>query len=196
MDHSKGSHKYDWPALRLEFMNGKWKTVGEFCKYKGMPPPSRSGGVQLGTRGWSAEKKERKEMIAAEAQKALDKQRIFDEKEAMARQVRLGRYLQLVGAESLKGIGAENIKDADTARKLIVAGMKEEREAMKHGKEKKGGVAGQSLTQVNIKLPGVKLDEVLDELDYEGTLRLLAEVKRTRANRAGEPTIIDGEEEG
>jgi hypothetical protein len=84
--------------------------------------------------------------------------------------------MQLKGMAKLKDLNPTNV---DEARKLVVSGLQEERRAL--GME---GAGGQSLTQVNI-YPKTNLDKIIEKLDYAGILQLIADVKRTRARKAG-----------
>lgn len=166
--------KYDWVKLKAEFLSGDWLTAKDFLRDKKMPLAN-----QKNTKGWTEDKKKYQEQVLIESSKEMMKDDTFDIVKVRQRQARLARFMQLKGMQTIK---TEEVKDVDTARKLVVAGLKEERHAV--GMEQKGGT---SLTQINI---GGKtnLDKLVDKLDYEGILELIAELKRERARRALQPS--------
>ena len=178
--------KYNWDALKLEFLKGPWTTATAFRKSKGLPVPEHNTWMQKKMKGWAAEKKEIMEKSLEESTKEMVKKDVKDLIQIRNRQARLARWLQVKGVSSLKD--AENL-DPEEARKLVVSVLKEERATLGIS-NKKGGAS--SLTQVNVNLPKTRFDEMLDGLDYEGVLGLIAELKRERAQRARTKASTEG----
>ncbi len=173
-------YTYDWPALKLEFLEGPWKTVAEFRRAKNLPDETESAYISQKMKGWTNEKKILLKEATEQATTRLIRDRSDDLIKVRERQARLARWLQLKGAEALKTMEPA---DADEARKLIISGMQEERNALGIGAVKGGGAT--TLTQVNVNLPKTKFDEALDGADYAELIRLVAEIRRERARRLG-----------
>jgi len=162
--HSR-KHKYDWAKLKAEFLVGNWLSVADFINDKGMPKAKYKQ-----TTGWSEERKRyQKDAILASAQNLM-KDDIVNIQQVRMRQARLAKFLQLKGLDTLKGKEVETVEDA---RKLVISGLQEERRAL--GME--GSQTSQSLTQININ-PKTNLDKMIEKLDYEQVLELIAELKR------------------
>lgn len=169
----KGTKK-DWPRLKHEFVTGNFTTVREFLATKGIPfmnYPAISG--------WATERRNYQEKVLAQAEKRTEAAEVESLSDVRIRQARLARFLQLKGAERMKEIKNINDVDIDEARKMVITGLEQERKAL--GME--GG--NQNLTQININ-SGIKtnLDKMIEGMDYEQTLELVAELKRIRAGRA------------
>ena len=173
----KKYNKYDWNALKLEFMQGPWQTVTEFRRFKGMPDPQQNNHITSKTSGWTEEKKNFLKQAAQKATSELLEEKTEDIKTIRERQARLARWMQLKGAEGLKRMEPE---DADEARKMVVSGLQEERDALGIGP--KSGAT--SLTQVNVNLPKTKFDEILEGATYDELIELVAEIRKERARRA------------
>lgn len=168
--------KYNWGAIRQEFIRGDWKNVPDFLAEKGIPAFYAKHKNMFGVVG---EKKEyQKTVIAQAAEKSLQED-VEDATKVRLRQARLARFIQLKGAEALKDPTLK-IQTADEARKLLVSGLEQERRAL--GLE--GGDKPNSLTQININTgPKTQLDRMLEGASYEDILGLIAELKRSRAGR-------------
>lgn len=190
--NENGIIRYDWHAMKLEFFKGPWVTTAEYRRDKNLMLPSGGENVNMvtGMKGWSEEKKEWMDGVVERATEKMAEEQIDDVKKIKARQARLARWMALKGAARLQQADDEEI-DIETARKLVVDGLKQEREALGVGEDKKGGGQG---TQVNINLPSTRLDEFIEQADYKDILKLLGEVKRRRSIGAGE--VIDAEGEG
>jgi len=63
--------KYDWDALKLEFMASEVPSVKEFIRHRLGTGLEESGNVKRQTFGWAEEKKAEKQRIVDEAQKEL-----------------------------------------------------------------------------------------------------------------------------
>lgn len=164
--------KHDWVKYKAEFMAGPWVSVRQFLKEKGL-----SFSLIKKTKGWSAEKK-------TLAQAALDistgkilQKDIQDILEMRKRQTGFARYMQYRAARKMKKVVDDELSPED-ARRLMVSGLEEERKAM--GAEE-GQTPKQTLTQININPPKTNLDRLIEKLDYEGILKLIAELKRLGA---------------
>lgn len=183
---SKKFNRYDWIKLKTEFMSGEYHSVTEFLKAKGMNPHAPYRQVK----GWASEKiKIHSDALALSTQQIVqeDAREMLD---VRLRQARLARFLQVKGMNKLQNADPENVEDA---RKLLVSGLEQERKAL--GID--GGATKQNLTQINIEQPKTNLDKMLEGMDYEQILELLAEAKRERARRSiPKPTIAgSGESE-
>ena len=182
------SPRYNWPVLKLEFMRGSWMTTAQYRRDKKFPPDEKSDYMTIKMRGWTTEKQK---LIAEAAKNATgDLLAIKTEefKKMRERQVKLAQMMQLKGAEGLQDLKPE---DVEQARKLLLSGLQEERAAL--GVNEKGG--SQNLTQVNVNLPKTSFDKIIDGQDYEGILRLIANVRRERTRRIGGGVVIEGETE-
>lgn len=167
----KTKSKWDWPNLRKEFLAGDWKTVKSFLVEKKIPYTNFAQ-----TSGWAAEKKELQERSIEVTKSKLVEQESDNIVEVRKRQARLARFMQLKGAKKLEKLVPETV---DEARRLVVAGMKEERSSL--GMD---GTGKQSLTQINIQSPKTNLDRLVESLDYEGVLKLIAELRQERDERS------------
>ncbi|MFA5013943.1 MAG: hypothetical protein WC549_00180 [Actinomycetota bacterium] len=179
--------KYDYDQMRQEFINGPWMKVNEYLEEKGL---AKSVYLKTKMKGWDEEKyRQQKSNVKAMENNDIGKivpvagrvelannPRILSE-----RQAKLGRLLQHRGLRTLETIEPET---ADEARKLIETGINIERKAL--GLDGQASKVPGSLTQVNVNLPKTKFDDMLDKLDYEGLIKLLANIRRERTRRAGE----------
>lgn len=186
LPHRTIGKKHDWDKLKAEYLAGDIHTVKEFLTKKGI---SLSNTPQ--TTGWSLERaKAREDAITMATQKAIqrDASNIFETRQ---RQANLARYMQLKASEKMKTLDVTNMEDA---RKLMVSGMEQERRAL--GME---GGGSQNLTQINIG-PKTNVDKMIEGLDYEGLLGLIAELRRERSRKLGKSSapigageILEGE---
>jgi len=170
----QSKYKYDWARLKIEFFKGPWQSVKEYKKAKGFPDDYGYVGQRMA--GW---KKEKDELLATALQHSTEKmvQKDMDDvKSVQIRQANLAKFLQLKGAKGLRDLHLEDVEDA---RKMLISGMKEEREIYGMGKRGK-----QSLTQINVNLPTTKLDKAVEGMSYEELLEFVAELKRERAGRS------------
>ena len=165
-------YKYNWPKLKAEFLAGDWLVVKDFLKDKNIPVSNISK-----TRGWTKDKGKQEQDMLEAAKDKITETDADSLVEVRIRQARIAKFMQLKGAEVLKSV---NPKTADEARKLVVSGMREERKTLGFD-----GTTKQSLTQINILGPKTNLDKIVEGLDYEGILKLIAELKRERAGRSG-----------
>lgn len=169
--------KYNWEKLKAEFIAGDWLNVTEFFRDKNIPMSNSSKTV-----GWGDEKQKYEKEVLTAASKKMLSQDVEDITKVRSRQARLAKFMQLKGMNKLQTTEVNNL---DEARKLMVSGMQEERRAL--------GMEGnkQSLTQINIGGPKTNLDKLVEKLDYEGLLGLIAQLKRERARR----TLPDPDEQ-
>lgn len=179
--------KYDYDQMQQEYINGSWATINDYLDDKGYP---KSNYLKTKMKGWDEEKyRQQKSNVMAMENKDIGKivpsssrvelannPRILSE-----RQAKLGRLLQHRGLRTLETIEPET---ADEARKLIETGINIERKAL--GLDIQANKTPGSLTQVNVNLPKTKFDDMLDKLDYEGLIKLLANIRRERSRRTGE----------
>ena len=172
--------KWNWQNLKREYLTGDWLTVKSFLEFKHIPTTNFNQ-----TAGWASEKRSLQDRITEEAKDKMISQSVDDITAVRNRQARLARFLQAKAAKQIKKLPIETI---DEARRMIIAGMKEERKALGIGEK----AYPRGLTQINIELPNTNLDKLLKESDYEGVLKLLAEVKRERTSRAGATAVESG----
>ena len=166
----RGQPKHDWTKLKTEFLTGDWVTVKQFLEDKGIPYSNSKQCV-----GWMQDKKQYQQEVLKQSSQAMMEEDVEDILKVRKRQARLARFMQLKGAKVLE---TEEIEDVDTARKLVVSGLKEERKVL--GME---GGGKKSFTQINI---GAKtnMDKLIANADYEELLEFIAELKRERARRS------------
>lgn len=197
--HEEGAplstRRYDWDALKLEFMQGPWMTVTSFCREKGMPTYKKSSQVAKMTNGWIEEKKNFMAVATEEAMIQIAEEKVDEIKEAKERQLRIAKKLQEVGEKALDSIEPTEIATIEEIRKLIATGMQEERSIIEAADKSKKGGAGGKLTQVNFNFPENTLTKIIDEADAGELLRLAGKIKQSRARRSGEDAVDEGEGE-
>lgn len=177
--------RYNWEAMKLEFLQGPWVTFAEYRRFKKMREKMNRY-MEGKTAGWATEKKN---LVAEAAKRAAGNLLVVkteEIKQIRERQAKLARMMQLKGAE---GLNTLEPKDVEQARKLLATGLQEERLAL--GVSEKGGA--QNLTQVNVNLPKTRFDEIIDAESYEGVLRLIADIKRERTRRLRGGVVVAGE---
>lgn len=190
----KPKNKYDWIAIRKEFVRGDYLSIPDFLEKKQMPAFYKHN-IRLS--GVVKERDEyRKSILAKANEKQLDDD-ADDVVKIRRRQARLARFMQLKAAEAMKDTSLK-VTSVEEARKLLQSGLEQERKALglDGGMDKPG-----SLTQININNTGPKtqLDRLLESASYEDTLRIIAELKRGREGGAipeiieGSPTEAEGE---
>jgi len=176
MDKTIKPTRHNWDKLKQEYLVGDWLTVRDFLRDHKI---SLNNVNQV--TGWAREKKELTDKTLAVTKEKLIQGDASEIVKIRERQARLARFMQLKGMKVL-----ENEKldvTADDARKMVVAGLQEERRAV--GIDGSGGDKGNtSLTQININGPKTNLDKLVETLDYEGILGLIADLKRERTRRA------------
>src|SRR3989304_3202339 len=141
----------DYITLKKEFLEGEWRTVTDFCRDRGFPLPGKSVSLARKMKGWGKEKEELMKLALEKATEAIIEKKGEDVEQVKVRQARLARWVQLKGAEALKGLDP---KSADEARKLILTGMMQERAALGIGM--KGGAASLTPATVNLRKTRVR----------------------------------------
>lgn len=111
---------HDWQILKNQFTVGKWLTVADFFRDNKIKNNSRS---RTSTRGWIKERRHYIEKINLQAQQKF----VEDETAIRVRHQKVALELQIKG---LKELEKQPVRSIDDARKLIVDGMREEREAL------------------------------------------------------------------
>jgi hypothetical protein len=168
-------NKHNWPKLKQEFLTGDWLEVRQFLRDKGI---SINNVSQVS--GWAKEKKQ----LSIKAAKMAESKLVRDESgeivKVRERHARMARFMQLKGMEVIKNSSTENLSP-DEARKMMVAGLDQERKALGIDGNGSGGVS--SLTQINVNVAKTNLDKLVEGLNYEGILQLIADLKRERDGR-------------
>ena len=158
----------NWIKLKRDFLEGDYVTLIEFLKKKGIPYDANHKPKQVS--GWMGEKQKLESKALLAAKDSIVQGGKVDITKIRLRQQRISRFMQLKGETALED---SKVKDVEEARKLVVSGMEQERRAL--GME---GGGKQSLTQINIEAPKTNLDRLIEKLNYEGILELIAELKR------------------
>ena len=172
---------YNWEKLRAEYIAGDWSSVSEFFQVKKISQNNRKK-----TKGWTEAKKNHQAEIFRNSTQQIADGEVKNVIEIRNRQARLARFMQLKGMNALQGKEVSTVEDA---RKLVVSGMDEERRAV--GMD---GVGKQSFTQINIG-PKTNLDKLVENMDYEELLGLIAELKRERAKRSLPDATVESREQ-
>lgn len=162
---------HDWSSLREEFIQGPWLTISTFLEAKRLRNNSYARKM---SKGWLKARTERFSDLYARARERV----IADEAEIRSRQVKLSRLMQASGASTLSELP---VYSADHARRLIVDGMREEREAL--GLTQHHQKSSLNMTQVNVSLPKTRFDDLIEGMSYEEMLRFLAEIKKEKERR-------------
>lgn len=162
---------HDWSSLREEFIQGPWLTIAAFLNAKKLLNNSYSRKM---SEGWLEARTEHRSDLYTRTRERV----IADEAEIRARQVKLSRLMQVRGATTLSKLP---IYSADHARKLVVDGMREEREVLGLSQHRQGRTS--SMTQVNITLPKTQFDDLIEEMSYEEMLQFLAEIRKEKERR-------------
>ena len=178
--------RYDWVNLKKEFFKGDYVSVSGFLKEKGIPD---SVWNRKKTKGWTAQKEQyRQDALERGLEKSVDEIGLSIA-DTRRKQANLARFMQLKGEAALQGIDPD-IVGVDDARKLVVAGMREERTAL--GMD---SVKSPHLTQVNINLPPTKFDNFIEGASYEDLIQFLADIKRERARYSLPESVSAGAKE-
>lgn len=168
--------RHNWDKLKQEYLTGDWVSVRDFLRDRGI---SLNNVNQVS--GWAKEKKQLAEKTIEVTKEKLIQGDASEIVKIRERQARLARFLQLKGMKVLEKEGLDITPD--DARKLVIGGLQEERKAV--GMEGGGDKGGTSLTQININNgPKTNLDKLVESLDYEGLLGLIADLKRERTRRS------------
>ena len=160
--------RIDWIKIKNQFIVGDWTTITDYFRENNIKDNSRN---RLHTKGWLVEKREYQEEIIRRTRVQI----IEKEVDVRIRQQKLAQELQTKGIEALQEL---SVKDIEDARKLVVSGLEQEREAL--------GMKGKTdanLTQVNVNLPKTRFDELLEDQDLEGLLRLLVDIEKEKRRR-------------
>lgn len=154
--------KYNWRQLQEEFTTGNWLTISQFFRDKGISNNSRN---RTNARGWLESKVNYEKEVLTQARKTV----IESEIEVRIRQQKASQLLQLKGLERLEDLSIQTI---DEARKLIVEGMEQERQALGLDKDIQA-------TQINVLPQGkTELDKRIENAGYEELLGMIAELKK------------------
>lgn len=172
--------KYNWLKLRANFVSGDCLTVVEFFRAHNVPSNSRT---RLNAKGWREERLEYQKKIIAQTQERT----VESEAEIRLRQQREALLLQSKGLQRLKELPVERLDDA---RKLLVDGLQQEREALGLGSER-----SERLQVAVDLLPHTDFDRMFKNLNYEQTLELIAGVKKEKERRESlKLSLTSGEE--
>lgn len=174
--------KYDWKALKSEFMTSHDQTIKAFCLRKGITDPAKNSYVSRMVAGWAAEK----EGILAEATERFIKQAadelLLDTKSVRLEHAKLAAEVIKKAMEFLREDAAK-ITSVEQARKLLETGIKIQQEAL--GLKENIG-KDQKLTQINIHMSKFGIEDA----DEEELLGLIGAIRarRERLTTIGEPS--------
>lgn len=170
--------KYNWDALKKEYLISNDLTVRAFCERKGLPNPTKNSYIAKRTTGWAGQKKKVKEKALEDYAKTAADEMLADTKKVRIEQAKIAGDVILKAITYLKGEGAK-IKSVETARKLLETGIKIQREALgisdKVSKD-------QGLTQINVYMS--KFGKIFEESDEEGIIKLLETIGNIRRQRS------------
>jgi hypothetical protein len=138
--------KYNWEALKADYLSSHDPTLKAFCKRKGLPDPSKNSFIAKMVSGWAGEKEDVKkralELFVEQAAEEL----LLDTKSVRLDHARLAAEVIKKAMEYLRSEMAE-IKSVEQARKLLETGVKIQQDAL--GLKDNVG-KDQKLTQINI----------------------------------------------
>jgi hypothetical protein len=156
--------KYNWTLLKDEFITGNWLSIADFFRDKTIPNNSRT---RTTARGWLDLKRGYQDKVISEVKQKVTESEI----DVRLRQQKTAKLLQIKGIERLQ---KSEIDNTETARKMLVNGLEQERLAL-------GMVKNVNATQVNINSIGkTEFDKLIDKADYEEILGMIAELKKYR----------------
>lgn len=161
---------HDWSLLREEFITGSWLTIAAFLEARGVRNNSYSRKM---SKGWLEARTAHRSDLYARTRERV----VADEAEIRARQVKLSRLMQVRGATTLSKLPVYNV---DHARKLVVDGMREEREVLGLTHHQSNKTV--TMTQVNF-LPKTRFDDLIEDMTYEEMLQFLAEIRKEKERR-------------
>lgn len=159
--------KYDWTNLLEEFKKGGWLTVSSFFEAKGIKD---SGQSRKMTANWLQLREDYQKRLNETIEDKSIEAIAESEAQIRARQARLAKLLQTKGLQALlakdKTTGEDVLKidSPKIATQMIVAGLREEREALDINK--KPLMAG----NINIAVLNTRFGEMIQKMDY-GELR-------------------------
>lgn len=174
--------RYNWAKLKMEFLAGDYISMSDFLTEKKIIKKGAGRPPQVS--GWMDEKRAMMKLVVEGSKERIISDNIDDLIAIRKAQARQARYLQSIGGEALQSVDPKKIKVMD-ATNLVVKGLEQERRAI--GIE--GSTTKTNLTQININ-PKTNLDKMVEELDYVGTLKLIAELKRL-GEESTSPTTSD-----
>ncbi|HUQ85343.1 MAG TPA: hypothetical protein VM077_03375 [Candidatus Limnocylindrales bacterium] len=161
--------RHDWYTLKSEFTAGNWITVADFLRDRDIKDNSRT---RLHTKGWLDEKRQYQEDVSRRTQEKV----IEKEVDIRLRQQKIAQKIQVQGLQKLQSTESDDI-DTNTAFKMIVSGLEQERSAL--------GMDGKTdIVQQNISIqPKTNLDKLIESMSYVEVLGLIAELKREKEHR-------------
>lgn len=159
--------KINWIQLKHDYVFDSNESVSDFLKQQGF---KLNGYTSRKTFGWSDERKTFQDRLDKEiASKTIDK--VSDtESEIRARQVRLAKKLQTKALEALEKFSPTS---AEEARRMLVDGLKEEREAT--GINKNNQTVGTNIFDNPIMK--TRYAEPLKKMNYDQLIRVLQRLK-------------------
>lgn len=179
--------KYDWDKLKAQWLASPHKVLDSFLKDVGLVARSSNHYIADKTAGWITEKKKIEELAIQEYGKQTGDILLFDTKDLRRDHLEKAKQLLKKAIDFLMSDAAE-IKDVETARKLVETAVKMQRDAS--GLNDKRGKDDLNVTVNNY---SSKFNDLLEGADEEGLLRILDTIKRLR--RAN-PNVLGEQGEG
>jgi hypothetical protein len=161
--------KLNWDELRREYVHGTTNSVADYLKQKEI---KRNGNISRLTKGWNLER----EVFQNQLEKVKNEEVINRistiEAEFTARRLRIARNLQL---KALRSLAHQKPKTVMQSLKMLVDGLREEREALNLNKNNRLASTGniEDMYKIAIlktgrygqKLLDMNYSELRDEID-------------------------------
>ena len=149
--------KYDWTKLKNEYIRGDVISAVDFLSKKNIP---LTGTTRTNIVGWSKEREEYQKELEEKTNEETIVKVAETTADIRARQARTAKMLQFKGVKYIsdKDKAPENI---DQARRLVVEGLREEREALDLNRRELPQVGS-----INIAVLNTRYGEMLKGLNY------------------------------
>lgn len=170
--------KYDWKALKSEFLVSNDQTVKGFCIRKGLSDPSTNAFIAKMVTGWAGEKKEIGEKAMEKYAQQVSEGMFEDLKSVRLKIAKIGVDLQEKGLKALIDLKPKTSEDA---RKLIETGVKIQQQAL--------GITDKVVqdNQQTVNIIVSKFEDLLQGEDEKGLLELLGTIRRKRLDSSRKP---------
>ncbi len=138
-----------WGELKSEYLNGSIGTVSDFLRQKNI---KRNGNSSRLTKGWSYQRLKYQEQLERAKREEEIKRVSQVEAEFVARRIRIARNLQF---KALHSLAHQKPKTVMQSLKMLVDGLREEREALGLNKNSRLGNANDVMNPLTIAITNV-----------------------------------------